>query len=175
MIYANLDIYISKITNFTNLLPPSINYIKTKISKYISIGYWSICIIWPWSLTKVKVTGVNRTVKMSIFCAFSRTPTRVFVWLSSKLGEMCYMNLRKNVLGSRNFEFLTQSFFSWGQTLLESTSQKWTCKQWVTWGPWLVPHLWPGAKWQITGPLTLLLKMAKLQFWPNLKFFSSPL
>ena len=73
--------------------------------------------------TKVKVTGVNRTVKISIFCAFSRTPPRVFVRLSSKLGKMCYMNLQKNVR-SRNFEFLTQSIFTWGQTLLKSKKPK---------------------------------------------------
>ena len=33
------------------------------------------------------------------------------------------MNLRKNV-GSRNFEFLTQSIFTWGQTLLKSKKPK---------------------------------------------------
>ena len=122
-------IWIAKIPNFTNLLPPSINHIKTKISKYIGIGYWSIRIVWPWS-NKVKVAGANQTVKMSIYSAFSRTPTKVFVRLSSKLEEMCYMNLWKNV-GSRYFEFLTQSIFLWGQTLLKSTSKKWTWKQWV--------------------------------------------
>ena len=60
---------------------------------------------------------------MSIFCAFSQTPPRVFVRLSSKLGKMCYMNLQKNV-GSRNFEFLSQSIFTWGQTLLKSKKSK---------------------------------------------------
>ena len=108
---------LAKMPNLTNLLPPCINYITTRISKYIGIGCWSIRII------GIMVTGVNQTVKMSIFCAFLRTPTRVLVRLSSKLGEMCYMNLRKN-LGSWNFEFLTESIFSWGQTLLKSTSQK---------------------------------------------------
>ena len=36
---------------------------------------------------------------------------------------MCYMNLQKNVR-SRNFEFLTQSIFTWGQTLLKSKKPK---------------------------------------------------
>ena len=43
--------YKKKKNNFTNLLPSSINYIKTKIS---GIGYLSIRIIWPWSFDQGK-------------------------------------------------------------------------------------------------------------------------
>ena len=62
-------------------------------------------------------------VKISIFCTFSRTPPRVFIRSSSKLGRMCRINLQKNVL-SRNFEFLAQLIFSWDQTLKKIKSSK---------------------------------------------------
>ena len=62
-------------------------------------------------------------VKISIFCTFSRTPPRVFIRSSSKLGRMCRINLQKNVL-SRNFEFLAQLIFLWGQTLKKFKKSK---------------------------------------------------
>ena len=62
-------------------------------------------------------------VKISIFCTFSRTPPRVFIRSSSKLGRMCRINIQKNVL-SRNFEFFAQLIFSWGQTLKKVKKSK---------------------------------------------------
>ena len=70
-----------------------------------------------------KVNGVNWKVKISIFCAFLRTSPWVFIRSSPKLGKMCRINLQKNVR-SRNFEFLTQSIFTWGQTLLKYRKSK---------------------------------------------------
>ena len=62
-------------------------------------------------------------VNISIFCTFSRTPPRVFIRSSSKLGSMCRINLQKNVL-SQNFEILARLIFLWGQTLKKFKKSK---------------------------------------------------
>ena len=110
---------------------------------------------------KVKVTGVNGTGKLGIFGAFSRTPPRVFIQPSSNWGIICRIIIQKNV-GSRNFEFLTQSFFSWGQELKKMVK---IWKMWFFCRPSAINSDYSDTKNAIISYLQSDFK--NVDFWPT--------